>query len=116
MRFFIAALALTSTLMLLAPGALALSVPDPNNLPAVNPAPVNQCLGSSVIVHLCAVATLNLPQRTDPVPATVGTPTAGCTPGTPGAVGNVIACDASVAINGRTTTVHLHLLEGRTLP
>lgn len=117
MRVLIAALALTSILLLAAPGAVALNVPDPNNLPPINPQPVTQCLGSSVVIHVCAVAILGLPQRTDAAPPTVEAPTYACSgPGTPGAVNTLITCQVNLKVNGRNNSLNVTLSEGRTIP
>lgn len=116
MRVLIPALALLASLALAVPAAA--QVPGLPALPPLPPAPpVNQCLGSTTIVHLCAAFGHSIPKVEDPVPPTIEPPAPPtCTPGDPMVLGFLLSCSGSVVINGRANTITLSVYRGIALP
>lgn len=113
MRAIIPVLALLAIATVAVPAAA--QVP---NLPAPPVPPVNQCLGSTTIVHVCAAVGHNIPRQADPLPPTIEPPAPPtCTPATDPAVpGFLLQCGGSILINGRANTYSFSLHRGLVLP
>lgn len=111
--------AIIPVLALLAVTSLAVpAVAQVPNLPAPPVPPVNQCLGSTTIIHACAAVGHQVPKAADPVPPTVEPPAPPtCAPTSdPTIPGFIIQCSGSVIINGRANTYGLSLHRGLALP